>query len=128
LPHDALAELIFEGEKFLHFALEQAAHGDSGPLAHNLGDVVAIDFFLQHLPFGLDAFESRHRRVHFRLQFGEPPMLDFGRPAPIGLALCRLELSFQEVHFLLESPHRFDLLFFLLPLRAEFGGLLLEFG
>ncbi|GER30715.1 63 kDa protein [Striga asiatica] len=44
----AFVELFLEMQKFLPFRLEKFRDGNSGPLAHDFGDVVTGDFLAEH--------------------------------------------------------------------------------
>jgi len=48
LADNALAQTLFHVHKLLRFALEQPPDGNACPLAHQLGDIFLVDFFLQH--------------------------------------------------------------------------------
>ena len=58
-PIDALVEPLLHVNQLLDFAFHQPAHRDVRPLGDDFGDVLLVDFFLQHA-----------LRL---LQLGEPP-------------------------------------------------------
>src|ERR1700691_839969 len=96
LPDDALAQARFHGDEFLRLALEQSPDGNSRPLAHQLGDVLFVDFFLQHAAILLHVFEIFLRSGNFALGRREFSVADFRDLRQVSAAfealLLRLEL------------------------------------
>ena len=48
LADDALVQALFHLEQLLDLAFHQPADGNARPLADDFGDVLFVDFFLQH--------------------------------------------------------------------------------
>ena len=88
---------------FCDLALHEARHGDAGPAADHLGDVLVVDLLLQHLPVALELGQRLVALLDLALEVGDLAVADLRRPArspsrstALGLALARLELLLQR--------------------------------
>src|ERR1700694_1346906 len=79
LADHPLVEDLLHPHQLGHLALEQPGDRDAGPLGHHLGDVLFVDFLLQHLLIRLELPESLGRVVHFALELGNLAVADLGR-------------------------------------------------
>ena len=121
LADDALHEALFHFDQLGALAFLQSGNGDAGPSRNHFGDVLLGDFFAEDrgaFRLGLDFFE-------FPFGFGDEAVLDFAGSLEVATALGLLEFGSEVFDF----PGNFlgfaNLLFFLEPLSAERGGVLL---
>ena len=61
LADHPLVQDVFEAQQLVHLALHEPADRHAGPLAHDLGDVLLVDLFLQHLQVDLELGEACRR-------------------------------------------------------------------
>ncbi len=49
LADDALVQEVLQVNELCHLALDEPGDGNPGPAAHDLGDVLGVDFLFEHL-------------------------------------------------------------------------------
>ena len=113
LAHHALAEAGLHLEQFLHLALQDPAHGNAGPAAHDGGDVGLAHLQAQHGTF------LRGGRRQLFLQGRDLAVFQAGGPLVFALQLGLFQLDAQVIQLLLEAAGPLDHLLLVLPLGAE---------
>ncbi len=126
LPDDALAQPLFHVHQFLDFALEQAADGNAGPLADDLGDFFFADFFLQHGMVFLQLGKLVLRGLEFFFRRGQLAVADFGDAGKVAGALIALLFRLQAFDCFLLLADAPNGLFLGLPVGLERVGLLAQ--
>src|SRR5262249_30826772 len=91
LADDTLVELFFQMQQLLNFALKEPRNRDTGPPAHDLSDILFIDF-LFYQPVRLPAL-LRDSLIELALQFGEFAVFEFSRTIEVVLAFGPLDLD-----------------------------------
>jgi hypothetical protein len=99
LAHDPLVQDVLEAHELGHLALHEARHGHARPLGDDLGDVLLVDLFLEHLLGGLQLVEALGGIGDGPLQLGDLAVADLGGLLQVGLAL---DLGALDLELLLE--------------------------
>ena len=102
LADDAPVQPLFHVNQLLHFAFHHPAHGDVGPLAHDVGDVFLVDFLLEHPVALLDLGQLRFGGADALLELGHAAVLELGRLGVVARALRALDLAAQRFLFLFQ--------------------------
>ena len=103
----------------------QPGHRHTGPLRHDLGDVVGVDLFLQHAVVGLQLVEVGGGLVDAPLELGDPAVPDLGGDVEVGLAF---ELRAQLLELFLQVADGVDRLLLRLPVLLHLAEVDVEFG
>ena len=98
------------------------------PAADDLGDVLLVDFFLQHALALLQLGQPRFLLLDLPLELRQPAVLQLGRLRVVAGALRLLDLDAHLLELLLQLARRLDRVLLLLPVRRQPVLLLLEVG
>ena len=128
MPDHTLAQTRFHRHQFLCFALEQTSHGNAGPLAHQLGDVLFADFLFENAAVLLQVFEVLLRGGQFPLDRTELSVADFRDTREISGAFQALFFGLELFDLLLQLADLGDRIFFDLPSRLASVRFLAESG
>ena len=71
-------QAVLHLEQLLHFAFEHLGNRDAGPFGHDFGDVLGVDFLLEHLLIFLQLGELGVGVFQLLLQLGERAIAQFG--------------------------------------------------
>ena len=122
LADDAGFQRLFHVQQLAALAFEHLLDRHPGPARHDRGDVLGGDRLLAHHPASL-----------FGLGFGEPlfevgddAVGELAGPGPVAAALHLLQFDARLLQLLLQFLGAGQLLLLGLPLRGQFGRLLLE--
>ena len=91
LPDHAVGQPLFHLDELLHLGFQEAGHRDARPLGHRLGDVLFVDFFLQHALALLELRELRVLCLELAVQLDQRPVLELGGLLEIAAALGVLD-------------------------------------
>ena len=127
LTHDALMDVLLHLQELLPLRLEQPAHVDARPAAHDGGHVVLGDLLFQHAATSA-FFEVRLRFGHLFFHRDNLAVAKLRRPPQISLALGALGLGLQFLDAFLKLPHPGDGLFLIRPLVSLRPALFIEGG
>ena len=97
-------EIRLELKQFLHFALHQPGHRDTGPLRDHLGDVVFAHLFAQQAFVGTVLLgEPVFLGLQLFLKVGEGAVFEFGCFVQVVIALGLLHLQLHAFNLLLQA-------------------------
>ena len=128
LSDDAAVEFLLEMEQFFALALQHTRHGNAGPAAHHLCDVVGGHLLTHHGVAVLCLFQLRLDVLNLALQLLQFAVAYFCHEAVVALALSTLRLKLQRLNLLLVLLDAVDEFLLALPFRLEGIFLLAQFG
>ena len=123
MADDALVQQIFEVHQLVHLAFHETADRHAGPLRHHLGNVLGVDFFLQHPLAGLQRVEVLGGVADAAFEFGNASVADLCRFFEIRLAFG---MSAQRLQLLFQGADRGNGLTLGLPVLLHLRGLRLQ--
>ena len=88
-----LCSSLSRRKQLTHLALEQLRDRHAGPPAHDVGDVLFVDFFFEQAVAGAAGLERRLVGVQSRLQLAQLAVAQFGGPVEIVLPLGLFDLD-----------------------------------
>ena len=91
LADDALVQLLLQVQQLLHLALQQLGHGDAGPAADDLGDVLLVHLLLDEPVCALLLRQALLLRLELAFEGGQLAVLQLGGPVQIVLPLGLLD-------------------------------------
>ncbi len=103
LAHHALVQPLFHVQQLLNFTFQQPRDGDAGPLAHDLGNVLGIDFFFQQPLALLELIELGFALGQLPLQVAHGAIAQPRRGLQIGPALGLLDLGLGLLDLFLDA-------------------------
>ena len=128
LADDALVEALLHVNQLLDFAFHQPADRDVGPLGDDLGDVLLVDFFLEH-PLALLHFgEAGLLLLDLPLELGQLAVLQLGRLRVVARSLRLLDLETHALELFFHLSRALDGFLLLLPVRLQARLFLLQVG
>ncbi len=104
LPDDALVQLFAQMKQLLHFPLEKLDHGNAGPAADDLGDVLFVDFFLDQARGALFLREVFFLGLELAVQVVKLAELQLGGPGIIVGTLGLLDFNLGVFNLLAQTP------------------------
>ena len=116
LPDDPVVQAILHMNELLDFALHQPTHGDVGPLAHHVSDVLLVDLFLEHPLALLEIGQLRFDRLDPLLELGHRSVLQLRRFGVVAAALRAFDVQPHPLELLTKRPRLLDRAFLLLPM------------
>ncbi|GBC78646.1 hypothetical protein HRbin08_02142 [bacterium HR08] len=122
LTDDATMELLLQAQQLLDLPLQQAAHGDARPTAHDLSDVLLVHLFLEQARATMPRRQVGELRLllpHLLLQLDQTPIAQLGRAVEVIRALGLLNEDLRLLDLLPQLARAGQDLLLLLPLRAE---------
>ena len=128
LSDDTLVEFLLQVEQFVLLALHHPAHGDAGPTAHHLGDVVGGHLFPHQSGVVVVAVGLTGNPVDFLLQFLQFAVANLRHLGIVALAFCPFSLEAQLLHLLSRLLHAVYLCLLAFPFGAEVVLLFAQFG
>ena len=128
LAHHAQVQPVLHLDQLLDLAFQQLADRNPGPGRDDLGDIFAVDLFLEQLLAILHRFELRFLLGQLLFQAIQRPILQLRGPAIVVLALGFLDLVADGLDLLLRLAQALDGRLFLLPARCQRPALLLQVG
>jgi hypothetical protein len=121
-------EDLFHPDQLRHLAFHEPAHGDAGPLRDDLGDVLRVDLFLEHLLLGLELVEPLGLRVDLGVELAHRAVPQLGRLREVSLALGHLGVGARLFKTLFQRADLGDGVLLVLPVRDHRVTLLGELG
>ena len=129
LSDDARGEHLLHVQQLLALALDELRHGDARPLGDDLGDLLAVDFLLDHRgAVGLSLAERILGGLELLLELAQLAVLDARRALEVAAALGLVELGVLALDVVLHALDRVELLLLELPARGHAAVLLVELG
>ena len=108
---------VLHAHELAHLALHEPAHGDAGPLGDDLGDVLLVDLFLQHLLVGLELVEALGLLHDLVVEVAHGAVAQCRRLLEVALTLGHLGLGARVLQLLLERADLADGVLLVLPVR-----------
>src|SRR5439155_8906629 len=122
LADDALVQALLHVDQLHGLALEQALDRDARPASDHRGDVVLVDFFLDHRAL-------RHvARLELALELGQLAVTDLGDALELPVALGALGFTAQLVDLAGDLLDALELLLLLVPAGGQLVAQLLCLG
>ena len=128
LADDPPVEDLLHADELGHLALHEPAHGDAGPLRDDLGDVLLVDLFLEHLHVGLELVEPHGAPLDLLLELAHRAVAQLRGLLEVALALGALGVVARGLELLLEGADLGDRVLLVLPVRDLRVALLGELG
>ena len=121
-------DFILQFQKLLAFPFHQLADRNPGPAAHDLANILLIDFLFEQglLPSPLP--EGCFLVSELLLEADQRPVLQFGCAVKVIASFGLLDLNFCLLNLLFKGPDTGDGLFLDFPLGLEGIGLGFEIG
>ena len=128
LAHDALVQLGFQVDELLHLALHHLGHGDARPSAHDLGDLLLGNLFLEDGAVLLALSEDALGFLELGAQLRDGGVAQLGRAGQVAFALGALLLALGRVEVGLDGLNVDDDVLLVLPLGRARIQLLAQLG
>ena len=130
LADDPLAQAIFHGDQFLHFAFEHLRDGNAGPLGDDAGDVFFVHFFFEHAwsaaTFAVDLCAVSLAQFFFGLP--QQSVTNFGHALQVAFALFGLLFDFQLLDSFFQLAGAGDQILLFFPIGLKGVGFLADSG
>ena len=115
LAHDALMQLVFQVNKLGHFALHHLRHGNARPRAHDFGDFLVGNFFLQNGAVALLGVHGLFGLGQLTLQLGNLRIANLGSLHQVALARGLFLVNVGRIDIGLQGLHLLDDVFLVAP-------------
>ena len=119
LSDDAVVQALLHVDQLLDLSLHETRDRNPGPLGHHLGDVLLVDFLLEHALVELDLGEPRVLLLQLSLELEQMSVPQLGDARQITGPLGSLLLELQALALGLELADLAHHLFLPLPVRLE---------